>query len=225
MVRPKHLSSRPKTKLRPFSFFNKFVPRFRIFFIPLGGKKSSRFFSYFLQLWEWKILRTGSKNPFSIPCISITALASSGVKPTIEDTSHRNEKESSWFLFSNGGKKHSNTLSVLLSISGLLENKRLVFGFPFPTPVALRLLRRLSVVGPKLNFPGPLFLHFTHNGTAAKQRPCIWCEEESASEGLEFLLGEFWNGPEQKQQKIKLLHFPPLQNYRGKNPFFLLVKN
>ena len=93
LVRPKHLSSRPKTKLRPFSFFNKFVPRFRIFFIPLGGKKSSRFFSYFLQLWEWKILRTGSKNPFSIPCISITALASSGVKPTIEDTSHRNEKK------------------------------------------------------------------------------------------------------------------------------------
>ena len=117
------------------------------------------------------------------------------------------KKKSSWFLFSNGGKKHSNTLSVLLSISGLLENKRLVFGFPFPTPVALRLLRELSVVGPKLNFPGPLFLHFTHNGTAAKQRPCIWCEEESASEGLEFLLGEFWNGPEQKQQKNQTAAF------------------
>ena len=82
LVRPKHLSSRPKTEIRPFSFFNKICYPFSHFFIPLGGKKSSRFFSYFLQIWEWKILRTGSKIPFSIPCVSITALVSSGVKPT-----------------------------------------------------------------------------------------------------------------------------------------------
>ena len=50
LVRPKHLSSRPKTEIRPNSFFNKICYPFSHFFIPLGGKKSSRFFSYFLQI-------------------------------------------------------------------------------------------------------------------------------------------------------------------------------
>ena len=52
LVRPKHLSSRPKTEIRPFSFFNKICYPFSHFFIPLGGNKSSRFFSYFLQIQE-----------------------------------------------------------------------------------------------------------------------------------------------------------------------------
>ena len=52
------------------------------------------------------------------------------------------------------------------------------------------------MVGPKLNFPGPLFLHFTQKNSIRRGHAF----GASASEGLEFLLGEFWNGPGQKQQ-------------------------